>query len=430
MKLNLVLNLGFQMRDPEYQNRRGNSFKVSYPDFPAVNQPARSVTIYQEMGKHDIVEIFYPRFSTALFKAIKTGVPVQITWNNDKVKETFYGYTTDVSYPTLQKIDRGVKILCVGSSYPLKERDSKIWVNKTATEVAQDIAKKHKLKPFITPHATRFNQISLAGHSYWEKLNELAAKIGYGVQVYGTELHFHPIDEMINQFMTSIPVMMFKDPMMHPMSSFNAPTLDVFEPRLGDYIESTEYLRTTNTVSGVDPLTAAPYTQKISSNKVGKSVRKTTKDPLFNSVETQIVVASNAMAKSLAEGRAQLGRLSIPAKGLGQGDPRIAPWRTIEVRGTGDVSDGFWIVKKVEHFIHTDGRYQVEFECMTDGTGANKPTATRPSNAGSVPVRNVISDLKTPNKTKPTSSKLSGATAMVSQSNAGYKVTPRRWSGK
>ena len=418
------------MLDPGYQNRRGNSFKVSYPDFPAVNQPARSVTIYQEMGKHDIVEIYYPRFSTALFKAIKTGVPVQITWRNDKVSETFYGYTSDVSYPTLQKIDRGVKILCTGASYPLKERASKIWVNKTAPEIATEIAKSTKLKPFVTPHPMRFNQLSLAGHSYWEKLNELAAKIGYGVQVYGTELHFHPIDEMINQFMTSIPVLMFKDPMMHPMSSFNAPTLDVFEPHIGDYIESADYVRTTNVVSGVDPLTAAPYSQKTSSNEVGKAVRQTTKDPLFNSVETEIVVASNGMAKALAEGRSQLGRLSIPAKGLGQGDPRIAPWRTIEVRGTGYTSDGFWIVKKTEHFIHTDGRYQVEFECATDGIGSNKPSASRPSNAGSVPVRNVAAEIKATNKTKPTSSKLKGGAALVSQAKAGYKVTPRRWSGK
>lgn len=418
------------MRDPEYQNRRGNSFKVSYPDFPAINQPARSMTLYQEIGAHDIAEIFYPRFSTALFKGLKTGVPIQVTWRNDKVTEVFYGYTVDVSYTTLQKLDRGVRVMCIGASYPLKERESKIWINKTITEVVQDIAKKHKLKPFITPHPTRFNQISLAGHSYWEKLNELATKIGYGVQVYGTELHFHPIDEMINQFMTSIPVMMFKDPMMHPMSSFNAPTLDIFEPRIGDYIESTDYSRTNNVVSGVDPLTAAPYTQTTSPNKLGKPVRSTTKDPLFNSVETKIVVASNAVAKSLAEGRAQLARLSIPAKGTGQGDPRIAPWRTIEVRGTGDVSDGFWVVKKAEHFIHTDGRYQVEFECLTDGTGANKPNVSRPSNAGAVPLRNVNAELKTTNKTKPTSSKLSAPVAMVSQSKAGYKVTPRRWSGK
>ena len=417
------------MRDPEYQNRRGNYFKVSYPDFPAVNQPARSVTIYQELGKHDIVEIFYPRLSTDLFRAIKTGVPVTINWRNDKVAGKFIGYTVDVSYPTLQKLDRGVKIKCVGASYPLKDRSSKIWKNKTASEIVQEVAKKFKLKPFVTPHPTRFNQVSMAGHSYWEKLNELAAKIGYAVQVYGAELHFHPIDEMIDQFMSSIPVLMFKDPMMHPMSSFSAPTLDYFEPIIGDHIETLDYSRSKNIVSGIDPLTAKPYTQKNSSSKVGKSIRKKVKDPLFTTIETGIVIASNDMAKSLAKGRAQLGRLSIPAKGVCQGDPRISPWRTIEIRGTGDITDGFWVVKKTEHFMHIDGRYQMEFECMTDGTGSNKVTSSRPSNAGRIPTRNLASEQKTKNKKKPTSTKLSKATAMISQSNAGYNVTPRRWSG-
>ena len=417
------------MRDPQYQNRRGSSFKVSYPDFPAINQPARSITIYQEMGKHDIVEIFYPKFSTALFKGLKTGVPVSINWRNDKVNEKFFGYTIDVSYPTLQKIDRGVTIRCVGSSYPLKEKASKIWTNRTATEIADEIAKKFKLKPVITPHTARFSQLSLSGQSYWEKLNELAIKIGYGVQVRGTELHFHPIDKMIDQFMTSIPVMMFKDPMMHPMSSFNAPTLDFFEPVIGDHNEASEFIRKTNVVSGVDPLTAKPYTYTASSNKVGKSLRSTTKDPLFNSIETDIVVASDALTKSLSEGRSQLGRFTMPAKGLGQGDPRISPWRTLEIRGTGTTTDGFWVVKKAEHFIHSDGRYQVDFECLTDGTGGNKPNSSRPSSAGTIPVRNVAAEM-TAGKTKPTVTKLSGATAMVSQTNAGYKVTPRRWGGR
>lgn len=416
------------MRDPGYQNRRGNSFKITYPDFPAINQPARSVTIYQEMGKHDVVDIFYPRFSTALFKAIKTGVPVSITWKNDKVSEKFYGYTLDVSYPTIQKLDRGVHLRCVGASYPLKEQTSKIWTNRTVTEVVAEIAKIHKLKAVITPHPTRFTQLSIVGQSYWEKLNELAVKIGYGVQMNGTELHFHPIDKMIDQFMTTVPLMMFKDPMMHPMSSFNAPTLDYFEPVVGDHNESLDFIRKNNVVSGVDPLTAQPYSYTASSNKVGKPIRTETKDPLFNSVEVETVVASNAVAKALAEGRSNLGRLSIPAKGLGQGDPRIAPWRTIEVRGTGDVTDGFWIVKKTEHFIHTDGRYQVDFECLSDGTGKNKASASRPSTAGTVPVRNVSMEMSL-NKTKPTKTKLSGATAMVSQTKAGYKVSPRRWGG-
>lgn len=418
------------MFDPLRQNRFSNSFKISYLDFPGLTKPARSIVIHQEMGKHDIVEIYYSTFSSVFFKGIKTGVPVQINWRNDKVSGTFTGYTVDVSYTTAQQLNRDVKVTCVGASYPLKERTSKIWQNKTATEIVTEIAKQFKLKPFVTPSPIRFTQQSLAGHSYWEKLNELAKKIGYGVQVIGTELHFHPIDKMIDQFMTTIPIMSFKDPLQSPESHIDVPTLTFFEPIIGDHIESADFSRSINTVAGIDPLTGKSFVFKSSSNKVGKNIRKNTKDPLFSTVETNTVVASNSMAKSLSESRAQLGRLTIPANAIAQGDPRIAPWKTLEVQGTGETTDGYWVVKKAEHVIHGDGRYMVEFTCLADGVGPNKSSSTRPSAAGSVPARNVVQEMSTNNKRKPTSTTLSATTTLVNQTAAGYKVAPRRWRGK
>jgi hypothetical protein len=418
------------MRDPQVQDRLHNSFKVSYPDFPSLSQTVRSVVIHQEMGKHDIVEILYPLFNSSYFSAIKTGVPVEITWKNDKVSGKFVGYTVDVSHTIAQQFDRSVKIMCVGASYPLKERASKIWVNKTASDIALDIAKKFKLKAKVTPSNIKFTQQSLAGHSYWEKLNELAKRIGYGVQVVGTELHFHPIDKMIDQFMTTIPSMTFAYPLEHPSSKMVGPTLEFFEPKIGDFLESNDFSRTTPVVGGVDPVTGKSYSSKSSSNTVGKKLRKVTKDPLFSSVETQTVVGSSAMAKSLADARAQMGRFGISANGVGQGDPRIAPWRTIEVSGTGTQSDGFWIVSKAQHVMQGDGRYEVDFTCLADGTGSNKPTAFRPSSAGTVPIRNINHEVSTNNTGKPTSTKLSAAAKMVKQTGAGYKVSPRRWSGK
>ena len=418
------------MRDPQRQNRFNNSFTISFPDFPSLTKPARSIAITQQMGSHDIVEIYYSTFSSVFFRGIKTGVPVQITWRNDKVKETFYGHTVDASYLTAQQLNRDVKITCVGASFPLKDRQSKIWTNRTASEIAFDIAKKFKLKPVITPSSIRFTQESISGHSYWEKLNELAKKIGYGVQVIGTELHFHPIDKMIDQFMTTIPVMSFKDPLQGPESNRDVPTLMMFEPIIGDHNESDAFSRSINTVSGVDPLTSKPFTFKSSSNKVGKNLRENTKDPLFSTVETNTVVASAAMAKALSESRSQLGRFTIPATAVGQGDPRIAPWRTFEVQGTGIVTDGYWIVEKAVHVLHGDGRYQVEFTGLSDGVGLNKTSNTRPSLAGSVPFRNINNELSTGAKKRPTSTTLSSQTMMVNQSKAGYKLTPRRWAGK
>jgi phage protein D len=413
----------------ELQNRLSSSFTVSYPDFPSITVLPRSITIHQEMGKHDIVEIRYRTLTSGIYKGIKTGVPVKISWKNVKASGTFWGYTTTVSFPTKYQQYDEVKVMCVGASYPLKDGGYKIWNNKTASEIAIDIAKKTKLKPMVTSHPTRFTQQSLNGKSYWEKLNELAEQIGYGIQVSGTELHFHPIDKMIDQFMTTIPIMAFKDPLTSPSNSFNSPTLDAFEPKIGDYIEGGQYNRTTNTVSGVDPITGKLISEKTSPNKIGKSLRKDTKDPLFVSNKTTTVVNSAAMARSLSGAASHLGRLTIPATGSGQGDPRIAPWRTVEVRGVGSQGDGFWIIKKVQHYLHADGRYQVEFSCLADGVGQNKSSVFRPAGADAIPYKNIANDMVTNPQGRPKSTKLSAKSPLVSQGSAGYKVSPRRWKG-
>ena len=415
------------MLDPERQNRFGSKFDVNMPDFPSLKVQPKYIRIHQKRGQHYVVELFYERFSPFLMKGLKTGVPVTINWQNDKAKGKFFGYTSDVTHVSEQIIKRGIKVTCIAASFSLKEKKPKIWKNKTASEIVTDIAKTFKLKPVVTPTTIRFSQQSLAGITYWEKIKELADRHGYVFQVTETELHFHPVDKMIDKFMTVTPIMSFLNPYITPSSEFNGQTLDSFTPVLGDYVQGEGHQRTTKSVSGVDPLSAKPIIYTASPNKVGKQVRKTTKDPLFDSQETSVVIGSTQMAKAMADGKANLSRLSIPASGIGQGDPRIAPWRTIEVRGIDEVSNGYWVIDSAHHFIHIDGRYQIEFTCSTDGTGENKPSNTRPSRMGNSPVRNVKDEIGIKKQTK---TKLSASSTMIKQSDVGFKIMPRKWVGR
>lgn len=417
------------MRDPERQNRFGSKFEVNMPDFPTLKVQPKFIRMYQKIGHHDVVELFYERFSPFLMQGLKTGVPVVITWQNDKAKGKFIGYTSDASHVSEQTIKRGIKVTCVAASYVLKEKKSKVWKNKTATDIVIDIAKTFKLKAITTPTTMKYTQQSLAGISYWEKLRELADREGYGFHVTETELHFHPIDVMIDKFMTVTPIMSFIDPFLNPVSEFDAQTLDSFTPVIGDYVQGEGHNRTTKSVSGVDPLTGKSLTHKATPQKSGKKLRKNVKEALFDSQETSVVVGSLQMAKAMANAKANLARLSIPANGIGQGDPRIAPWRTIEVRGIDEVSNGYWVITSAYHSIHLDGRYQIEFTCATDGTGSNKTSNTRPSKAGSAPTVNIAAAIAKTSK-KPTKVKLSGPSPLISQANAGFKVAPRKWVGR
>ena len=72
----------------------------------------------------------------------------------------------------------------------------------------------------------------------------------------------------------------------------------------------------------------------------------------------------------------------------------------------------------------------VDFKCVSDGTGGNKPSAFRPATASVVPTRNIEYELATGAQPTPTSAKLSSVEPLYNQTQAGFKVTPRRWVGR
>lgn len=412
------------------QGRYNSSFKVYYPDFPSFDITPQNIKIFQEIGMQDVVELTYPRFGAFYVKALKTGVPISITWQNESSKGVWFGYVYDVKKNTVQSLERPVIVRCIATSLSLKEGGSKIWVSKTASEIVVDIAKKFKLKPMVTPHRMVFNQQSLSGHTYWEKIQELGARIGYAAHVIGTELHFHPIDKMIDKFMTTIPTLSYIDDSLAPFANAKDQTLDVFRANLGEYSDMQDSSRKIKNVYGIDPISAKLYSATSSATSVGKTLRTEVSEPLFTQTVSRVASDTKEMAKVVADAQAQFSRFVHHATGAGQGDPRIAPYRTIELSGTGEQTDGFWVVKKATHFMAYGGRYQVEFSCMTDGRGINKQTFTRPSSAGLVPVRNVQEELSTGRPSRPTSSRISSPKMLINQTKAGFKVTPRRWVGR
>ena len=410
-----------------YQNRTGSSFTVTYPDFSDFKNKAQFFTLHQEMGKQDVVDIHYKYLNTVHLKGLKTGVPIQVNWKNDKAVGKFFGYVVSVTPTTNQTLKRTVVVRCIGATLGLKEGGNKIWTNKSASDIATDIAQKFKLKPVVTKSPVIFSQQSLIGHTYWEKLQELAKRIGYVAQVFGTELHFHPIDTMIDKTMSVIPVFAFIEPFANRYNTIASQTLDSFKPKVGDFFDGESYDRKEKTVSGIDPVTGKSYSSSTSPNKVGKNLRSTAKEALFTETLPGAMTGNANMAKVIADANAQLSRFSMTAEVQGQGDPRVTPFATVEVRGTGNTTDGFWIVKKASHHVYFDGRYDLEFICLTDGTGANVPSSSRPSTAGTAPTRDLTSTTATK---RPTSTKLTGAVALIKRTELGFKVTPRRWEGQ
>lgn len=416
------------MNEPR-QYRLGSHFNVTFPDFPGFTETPKTIRLIQEIGKQDVVHIRYPYQSTFYLKALKTGVPFLIKWKTDNAENKFYGYIYEVSPLTERGKNREVLVKGIGATLGAKETVNKIWVNKTAPQIVEEIAKKLKLKPNITPNNVVFSQQSMLNHTYWEKIQELARRIGYVAQVYGTELNFHPIDVMIDKSMTTVPIYFFKDAESLRFTELLEHTLDEFRPTVGDVTVTSMFGKREKVMSSIDPYTSKTF-EYSSSPTSWKSLRTSVKDPLFKESLTTTIASTPAMARALTEAHSKLSRYSIFAEGKGQGDPRVAPYRTVEVRGTGEFTDGYWVVTKVEHHLTWAGKYELEFSCMTDGVGKNKKSASRPEYASSAPIRDVDFELKSKVSSKPTTTTLSSKSTMIKQTSGGFKVTPRRWAGR
>ena len=412
------------------QNKFSTKFDVSFPNFPSFNFAPRSVRLVQEKGKHDIVEISYNAFSNFYYNALKTGVPIQITWSNEKSKGEFLGYVYSVTQTTQSTLSRNVIIKGIGTGFPLKETTNKVWVNKSASDIVTEIAKKLKLVPVVTPSKQVFAQQSGTGHSYWGKILELAEYIGYVTQVVGTELHFHPIDKMIDRFIASVPILSFEEPELNWGATYEGQTLERFKPTVGDHVEWYGHpSRKIKSVSGIDPVSGKIYTKEASPKSVGKNIRQSVNEALFVESHPTRIASSKEAAQEIANALANLARLSIPAEGSAQGDARISPYRTVDINGTGSTTDALWVITKANHFMTFDGRYTVDFQCVTDGTGNNVSSESRPGNLSSVGIRNEDFELSTSTTSRPTSSKLSTPQPAIKKTESGFVNNPSKWVG-
>jgi len=412
------------------QNRFGTTFTVTFPDFPTFTAVPQWFRLTQEQGKQDVIELSFASFDKHFQKALKTGVLFKVVWKTEHAKNEWVGYVYNGDNTTQSTLKHNVLLRGIGASFPLKEGGNKIWKNKTAPEIVQEICKEQGVKAVVDKSNVRFAMQSLVGLTKWEKIQELAGRIGFHAQMNNTTLYFQRIDRMIDQFSSTIPVLSYSDGSVNAGVIFEAQTLDYFKAKVGDLFESGNNDKKEKTIHGIDPITGKSHSYTSKPTSVGKNLRKNVTEPLFKEVITTVVAESKSLAKELAEGMAHLSRFSMRGEGKGQGDPRISPYKTVEINGTGNDTDGFWVVTKAEHFVTYDGRYTIDFKCMSDGLGKNKSGGFRKDKATVVPTRDVAYEMATGGKQAPSTPTLKARQPLVNQKRGGYTIHPSRWVGK
>jgi len=439
------------------KHRRGTTFSVLFPTLPSIKQQPHYIDLIQKQQKHDVAVIDYNHLNSDSAKLLKTGVPVQISWKQGVRTRTFYGYVSTV---TQTKKAQGIipaQVHVIGSSFVLKNRVNKVYKNKTIPEVAAKIAKEHGLRFIGKNHSRRFPQLTIAGHSQWEWLQEQAKRIGYGMYMEGTSLVFQPLDKLLDTKSTDVPLFQMWSKQIPKSYHMLDRTLDYIRVINGENTEFTNTHRAIKQVGGVNPLTGKTFVSNKSPSKTGKAIRKKVSATLFNEHISDQVVNSPTAAFDTATGTAHMARFNLPAKAEGQGDPRVHPYGMVYIQGIGDINDGHWVVKEVTHRFRYGGDYMVDLLIATDGTEQNSqgvtvdttsmsPSKTNPRSndtaiAGTVNLNQILSGMSSFDSTQSLSklslagkaresntTRLSVKTPFITNvGNQGYTRTPSRW---
>ena len=359
--------------------RKSTVYKIEYPTLPSIELQPGEVVLTQKQKHHDILVLNY--FATSLKNAnlLKTGVPVKFSWKQGNRSMEWLGYVSSVSREMGTQKSKPMKVYCIGSSFVLKQRKTKTYKDKTIPEIAASIAKENNLKFVGENHSRRFPQLVISGHTQWEWLHEQANRIGYAMYVQGTNLVFRPIDKLMDETSSDAPIFQMWDPTIPKQSAHPDRTLDHIKVMVGENIEGYGPDRASKQIGGVNPVTGESFTASRSPSKTGSGIRELLSDTLFNDFNSEQVANNKIDAKNAAESSAHLARFNIPAKILGQGDPRISPYKLIYVDGSGNQTDGLWLVHEVTHRLYFSGIYSVEMLVLTDGTRKNKKNPKRNS---------------------------------------------------
>lgn len=410
---------------------RSTSYSVVFPTLSSQKHQPRRIDLIQKKKNHDVLVLEYSQVSNLWASTLKSGVPVRLTWKQGAYSKEFIGYVQGVKRNVSPQKANQMEVTCWGSTFHLKERATKVFTNTTITEAVKQIVTEHGFKFIGDDHSHRFPQLTMAGHSYWEWIQEQAAKIGYGAYADGMDFYFRKLDKLIDQSFSNTPVLSIFSADIPSGAHVLDRTLQSFKVLHSEHVESGKDLRAIKSVGGVDPLTGKMFISTKSPVDAGTGLRSTTNDVIFTQHMTDRVAQDLSSSEALADGAAELSRFNMPAVAKAQGDPRFRPYGTVYIQGTGESTDGYWMIDEVRHILHQVGDYEVDLKLSTDGTGSTTETAFRKRTVGGLGTVDLNYALnqngKVPNNFAFSSVTLHSPSAIVRQGNQGANRTPTTW---
>lgn len=412
---------------------RSTRYTVEFPTFSSLHETQpRKVELIQAKGKHDLLVLEYSQVSPLWFSTIKSGVPVTFTWRYGNDTKHWIGYVQGISKTVNSQRSNLMTITCWGSTFVMKAKDIRVFTNMTIPDVVKKIVTEHGYRFHGDPNDYRPAQLIMSGQSDWEWIQMQADLLGYGAYADGMDFYFKKLDNLINSSFNNAAVLTMDNQAIPVGQAVFDKTLQRFKVLNSEYVESDkQHLRSVKNVGGVDPVTNEGFLVSRSPQKVGTNLRKNNHDVLFNQYLTETVANNRAESIALAHGAATMGRFKMPAHAQAQGDIRIRPHAAVYIGGTGELTDGYWLVEDVCHTFTLAGDHEVTLNLVTDGIGNTVQTPFRKRDASTVGTINLEHALNALgnvfNSFLPSSVRLHQPEPVTNQGNQGFKRTPAVW---
>lgn len=396
-----------------------NYITLEFPLSQNAPQRVSSFTLNQEKYAHEIAVVRFRDWNLQ-YASISPSQPVRCVLSGATGSREFVGYIHDIK-PDISPGKQFVEMTLIGASYRMKQARQKVYTNKTAAQIIEEIGQSYNFSVFAEPHPRVFEQVSQTGHTDLEIMTRLAKQCGYSLRIENTSIYFQPLTFDYTKDRGTAPSFIMREA-NDPQGS----TLYSFKLILGESLQYPDAYKSAAQVGGVDP---RGIKSSVVTNAVRPEVLKQISTPeFFDSFATDIVAPGYNVAYYEAQAIDQRNRFPYRAKIEVLGTPDLKPDQPIYLSGVGKDYSGYWIVLRTSHrVVETEPnilKYTTVVEVGADSIGT--ANVWQDGLAIAAPNKTQIRRLKPRQKNRVPSKKSTLKQGSTKNNNKGFAQTKNR----
>jgi phage protein D len=350
------------------------AYPVFDPGGRAVQKTVNSVKVMMGENMHDTA-IITLRDENMDRPELQPGTPVKMNYGWMTVDtDWFYGYIDHIETHYDRSLPQGAQyedVVCLGTSYTMKDPWVGSWTNVRCSSIVQQIAQTYYLATLLETDDYVWPQLASPGVSAWQYLVMLAKKLGYSLAVNKSLLRFVSIDTAMKANWASMPV--FRSRNTAP--TYLTQTIGTFQALQGETAPIPGHTKAVRTIAGLDlksgnVIGAIDDTSSLQGNLLGTGAVY----PFFGEQVSDQVVNSQGTAQATLAGMTQCNRWVYQATANLSGLTTVRQGTPLILNGIDSNNDGIWWVQEVTHKFSTPG-YTMDVCLGRDSLGDN---GTRP----------------------------------------------------